>query len=250
MSNLIIVAIVVFVLALAAIPAAIRAQAAPAITVTGTIEFLENGKVLHDTGVPVKTITGEATSKSPPKDDVTEQVALDCSKVELDASPQAGVQKAVGDGKTANGMGVDAGKGFAYTVRSSGGNCTYELRLPAVDATYKIALNVVGFANGGAANSKVPLGEGLAKIDSNGWNLVENNSDGKNVTTGKLPADTKTPTKVIVKAIGPDSVKVAAVKDTASKQTIVGESTDKGAKSPPASFRAVPSSVDFSVDIQ
>jgi hypothetical protein len=249
MSNLIVIAIVVFVLALAAIPAALRAQADDTVVVTGKIQFLENGKVLHDTGVPVKNVTGLATGagKIQSKDNITEKVALDCNQVDVEAVAQG---NALTD-KGIPGESVSSVGGFRETMRPSGPDCTYELRLPARDASYKVALAVVGFSNAGSIGSKVAIKSGIGDVTSAGWNLVKNIS-GESISTGKLPIDSKVAKHVIVKALGPDVVKVGGDKNDSDIKSIAGESSDvkkvpdKGALS---AFRAVPSSVDFAVDI-
>jgi len=90
MSNLVIAAIVVFVLALAAIPATLLAQNAGAdntadsVLISGRITFLAGGKALHDTGVLAKTPSPKDVKAVPGKampDDLLEQVALDCSEL-------------------------------------------------------------------------------------------------------------------------------------------------------------------------
>jgi hypothetical protein len=247
MSNLIIIAIVVFVLAVAAIPAALRAQADDTVVVTGKIEFLENGKVLHDTGMPVKNVSGLATGtgKIQSKDNLTEKVALDCNQVDVEAVLQGKViTDKVLPGQSVSSVGGD--KGFRETIRPSGADCTYELRFPAHDATYKVALAVVGFSNAGSIGSKVAINSGTGDVSSAGWNVLKN-INSESLSTGKLPIDTKLAKHVIVKALGSDLVKVGDDKNDSDIKSLDAQKVpDKVA---PSAFRAVPSSVDFAVDI-
>jgi hypothetical protein len=98
----------------------------------------------------------------------------------------------------------------------------------------------------------VAINSGTGDVSSAGWNLVKNINSVETLSTGKLPIDTKVAKHVIVKALGPDVVKVGDDKNDSDIKSIDIKSIDAKKvpdKVAPSAFRAVPSSVDFAVDI-
>jgi hypothetical protein len=235
MSTLIVAAIIVVIIALAAIPAAIFAQNTGPV-VSGRIEFLAGGKLLHDTGTAVKSPLKDP--KVPPgsaiPDNLTEAAALDCSELTVVAEA------------------FDKSKIRVTGKTGVGPDCVYELRLPAVDGEYDISVVQLGLTKTGSGGTKISLKDGSGDIGDSKLKYVKFPSSSGLPSTGKLPSDTKTAKHLIVKAIGSPRVKVTAgdLKSVGFDQKVTGaDQKVSGPNKATSAFRAVPSTVDFAVDV-